>query len=187
MDMILTFRFITKHVFLNAWILVLACCGVASSQELVIDFESAQIGKPTPTWSEKGVTFGLAYAPKKNKSAGRVSFFPHLGSNRKGIVSAMANEAIPIRATFDKQVKSVKLVLWGSTTSSAFVTAFDADGKEIAKEGLERVPVRKSPEEQVPFFELAVHANGISYIEVSGSQPGGFVAIDEIRYLSLEH
>lgn len=183
----LVIRSIAKRFFLNAWLLVLGCGGVVSSQELVIDFEATQIGKPTPTWSEKGVTFGLAFAPKKNKSAGRVSFFPHLGSNRKGIVSAMANEAIPIRATFDKQVKSVKLVLWGSTTSSALVTAFDADGKVIAKDGLDHVPVRKAPEEHVPFFELAVNVDGISYIEVSGWQPGGFLAIDEIRYLSLEH
>ena len=94
----------------------------------------------------------------------------------------MANEAIPLRATFEKPVRKVQLVLWGSTTSSALVEAFDAEGKRIAKDGLEHVPVRKTPEEYVPFFELAVEGEGIAYIEISGSQPGGFVAVDEIRW-----
>jgi hypothetical protein len=155
---------------------------IAIAQDAVIDFESAQIGKPVPTWSDQGVTFGLAHQPKKSKAVGRISFFPHLGTNRKGIVNAMANEAIPVRATFEKPVKKVQLVMWGSTTSSALVEAFDVDGKLLAKDGLEHVPVRKTPEDRVPFFELAVEGEGIAYIEISGSQPGGFVAVDEIRW-----
>ena len=151
------------------------------AQDTIIDFESTTIGKPIPTWSDQGVTFGLAYQPKKSKAVGRISFFPHIGTNRKGIVNAMANEAIPIRATFEKPVKKVQLVLWGSTTSAALVEAFDVDGKQIAKDGLEQVPVRKTPEERVPFFELAVEGESIAYIEISGAQPGGFVAVDEIR------
>jgi hypothetical protein len=152
------------------------------AQEAVIDFESALIGKPTPTWSDQGVTFELAHPPKKSKAVGRISFFPHLGTNRKGIVNAMANEAIPVRAKFERPVKKVQLILWGSTTSSALVEAFDIGGKRIAKDGLEHVPVRKTPEDHVPFFELAVEGEGIAYIEISGSQPGGFIAIDEIRW-----
>ena len=155
---------------------------ITISQDAVIDFESEPIGKPAPTWSNQGVTFGLAHQPKKSKAVGRISFFPHLGTNRKGIVSAMANEAIPVRATFEEPVKKVQLVLWGSTTSSALVEAYDVDGKRIAKDGLEHVPVRKTPEDHVPFFELAVEGDGIAYIEISGSQPGGFVAVDEIRW-----
>jgi hypothetical protein len=154
----------------------------AQSQELVIDFESATIGKPTPRWAEQGVTFGLAHQPKRSKAIGRISFFPHLGTNRKGIVNAMANEAIPVRASFEKPVKKVMLVVWGSTTSSALLEAYDADGKRIATDGLEKVPVRKKPEDHIPFFELAVESEGIAFIEVSGSQPGGFLAIDEIRW-----
>ncbi len=154
----------------------------AIAQDSIIDFESVQVGRPAPTWSDQGVTFGLAHQPKKSKAVGRIEFFPHLGTNHKGIVNAMANEAIPVRATFEKSVKRVQLVLWGSTTSSALVEAFDADGKRIAQDGLEHVPVRKKPEEHVPFFELAVEREGIAYIEISGSQPGGFVAVDEIRW-----
>ncbi len=155
---------------------------IVMSQDAVIDFESTQIGKPVPTWSDQGVTFAPAYQPKKSKAIGRISFFPHLGTGRKGIVNAMANEAIPVRATFEKPVKKVKLVLWGSTTSSALVEAFDGEGRLITKNGIEQVPVRKQPEDQVPFFELALMGDGIAYIEISGSQPGGFVAVDEIRW-----
>jgi hypothetical protein len=164
--------------------LVFAACPIgpfASAQDSIVDFESTTIGKPIPTWSDQGVTFGLAHQPQKCKAIGRISFFPHIGTNRKGIVNAMADEAIAIRATFEKPVKKVQLVLWGSTTSAAVVEAFDAAGKRIAKDGLEQVPVRKTPEESVPFFELAVEGEGIAYIQIGGSQPGGFVAVDEIR------
>ncbi len=160
----------------------LATASPAVSQESKIDFESVQIGKPMPTWSEQGVVFGLAHPPKKSKAVGRISFFPHLGTNRKGIVNAMAQEAIPIRATFEKPVREVRLVLWGSTTSAAWVEAFDAEGKRIAKDGMDHVPNRKKPEDQVPFFELAVKGEGIVWIEISGSEPGGFLAVDEIRW-----
>jgi len=176
-------RFLTADGYFASAILVFAMPPVASSQDLVVDFESAQIGKPIPNWSDKGVTFGLAYNPKKSRAVGRISFFPHLGTGHKGIVNAMANEAIPVRATFDKPVSNVKLVLWGSTTSSALVEAFDFDGKLVAKDGLDHVPVRKAPEEQVPFFGLAVEGDGIAYIEISGSKPGGFIAVDEIRWV----
>ena len=170
-------RYITSTIFV-----AIALCQAAFPQESIVDFESATIGKPTPNWTEQGVTFGLAHQPRKSKAVGRISFFPHLGTNKKGIVNAMANEAIPVRVTFEKPVKSVKLILWGSTTSSALLEAYDAEGKRIAKDGMERVPVRSKPEEHVPFFELAVEGEGIAYIEVSGSQPGGFLAIDEIRW-----
>jgi hypothetical protein len=180
--MIGTKGFVTVRYHLATLALAHALSQIAIAQDTVIDFESLPIGKPLPTWSEQGVTFGLAHQPKKSKAVGRVTFFPHLGTNRKGIVNAMANEAIPVRATFEKPVKKVQLVLWGSTTSSALVEAFDVDGKRIAKDGLEHVPVRKTPEEHVPFFELAVEGEGIASIEISGSQPGGFVAVDEIRW-----
>lgn len=160
----------------------LAVSGFANAQDRVVDFESAMIGKPIPTWADQGVTFELAHQPQKSKAKGRVSFFPHIGTNRKGIVNAMANESIPLRATFEKPVKKVELVLWGSTTSAALVEAFDADGKRIAKNGLEQVPVRKTPEEHVPFFELSVAGESIAYVEISGAQPGGFVAVDEVRF-----
>jgi hypothetical protein len=180
--MIRAHRFVTMRYYMAAIGLAFTFSQIAASQDAVIDFERAPIGKPEPTWSEQGVTFALAHQPKKSKAIGRISFFPHLGTDRKGIVNAMANEAIPVRATFEKPVKKVRLVLWGSTTSSALVEAFNVAGKLIAKDGLEHVPVRKTPEDHVPFFELAVEGEEIAYIEISGSQPGGFVAVDEIRW-----
>ncbi len=177
-----TKRFVPLRNCIIILTLVIAVSRIANSQDAVIDFESALIGKPMPTWVDQGVTFGLAHQPKKNKSVGRISIFPNLGTNRKGIVNAMANESIPVRATFEKPVKRVQLILWGSTNSSALVEAFDADNKRIAKDGLEHVPVRKRPEDPIPFFELAVEGEEIAYIEISGSQPGGFVAVDEIRW-----
>ncbi len=155
---------------------------ISFADENIIDFEKTEIGKPIPTWSEQGVTFTLAHEPEKSKAKGRISFFPHLGTDRKGVVNAMANEAIPIRVSFGKPIKKVKLKLWGSTTSAALVQAFDAEGMLIAQDGLDQVPIRQSPEEHVPFFELSVEASNIVYIDVSGSKPGGFVAIDEIRW-----
>ena len=86
--------------------------------------------------------------------------------------------SIFLRRSLLGNAKSTK----GSTSSSALVEAYDVDGKRIAKDGLEHVPVRKTPEDHVPFFELAVEGDGIAYIEISGSQPGGFVAVDEIRW-----
>lgn len=175
-------RFWLTHRGLMCIACLLAQVQVVAAEDGVIDFESVQIGKPMPTWSEQGVTFGLAHQPQKSKAVGRISFFPHLGTNRKGIVNAMATEAIPVRATFQTPVRRVQLVLWGSTTSAAHVEAFDSAGNSIAKDGLEQVPVRRRPEEQVPFFRLAVEGSEIAYIEISGSQPGGFVAVDEIRW-----
>ena len=159
---------------------------VASAQQLVVDFESTTVGKPLPSWSENGVTFELAHQPKKSKAAGRIMFFPHIGTGRKGILNAMANEAIPVRAQFAKPVDKVSLVLWGSTTSAALVEAFDANGKLLDDDSLKQVPIRKAPEEHVPFFEMSVEAKGIAYVQISGSQPGGFVTVDEIRWTESE-
>ncbi len=154
----------------------------ASAQDNVIDFESAEIGKPMLTWSEKDVIFTPAHEPEKSKAKGRIMFFPHLGTDRKGIVNAIANEAIPFRVTFPRPVNKAELILWGSTTSSALVEAFDAEGNLLTKDSLDHVPVRKSPEELVPFFELTVSAEGISNLVISGAKPGGFVAVDKLTW-----
>ncbi|XZE22224.1 hypothetical protein SH449x_002143 [Pirellulaceae bacterium SH449] len=159
---------------------------ILPAKEHVIDFENVTVGKPTPRWSEQGVTFELAHQPKRSKAAGRIMFFPHLGTDRKGILNAMANEAIPVRATFDRPARLVKVVMWGSTTSSAWLEAYDSQGNLLAKEGLDQVPVRSKPEEQIPFFALQLEADGIAYVEISGSQPGGFVAVDEFRWIYKE-
>ena len=93
---------------------------VACATEVVIDFEQATIGKPVPTWTEKDVTFTLAEAPKNSKAIGRVMFFPHLATNHKGLLNALANEqAIPVQAKVPTPVSSVTIVFWASTGCAA--------------------------------------------------------------------
>ena len=48
-------------------------------------------------------------------------FFPHLKTPRKGILSAMANDSIPVEIRFPKTAVSAMLVLWGSIGSKAIV------------------------------------------------------------------
>ena len=83
--------------------LLLALSGTicsAGAGEPVLDFEQAEIGKPLPAWTEQGVVFKLAEPLTQSKAAGRIMFFPHIGSGPKGILNAMATEqAIPVLAT----------------------------------------------------------------------------------------
>lgn len=150
--------------------------------EIVLDFETATIGKPVTSWKEKDVVFALAHEPRESKAAGRVMFFPHLETQRKGILCAMATEPIPVRATFPQPVSAVTLVLWGSTGCAARLEAFDAAGNVVATESLPVIPARTAPGEPAPFCELRVNAPGIAYIEFSGQRAGEFLAVDELRY-----
>ena len=152
-----------------------------SAEEVMLDFEASEVGKPVAAYTEKDVGFQLAYEPKKSKAKGRIMFFPHLGDDHKGILNAMADEAIPLRITLPRPATRVTLVLWGSTTSAALAEAFDRDERLLARDELDQVPVRQSPEEDVPYFRLSLEGSGIVTIDVSGSKPGGFVAVDEIR------
>jgi hypothetical protein len=161
---------------------VLSCAARVDAGETVIDFEQADIGKPVPEWSERGVVFKLAGPLAHSKATGRVMFFPHLATKHKGIVNAMAAEqAIPVLATFDRSATSVTLVLWGSTGCPALLEALDGDGQVIDKASLAAVPGRRKPEDPVPFFELTVHGPAIAAIRFSGPRDGEFLAADEIR------
>jgi hypothetical protein len=167
---------------------LLALIGVASASragELVIDFEQAEIGKPLPTWTEKGVVFKLAGPLVRSKAAGRIMFFPHLATNRKGIVNAMATEqAIPVLATFPNSASAVTLVLWGSTGCPALLEALDQHGQVVDQASVAAVPGRKKPADAVPFFQLSVKAPAIAAIRLSGPRDGEFLAADEIRITS---
>ena len=155
---------------------------IASGAETVIDFEQATIGKPVTNWVEKGVVFTLAHEPKQSKAAGRVMFFPHLATNHKGILCAMATEPIPVQATFPKGAASVTLVLWGSTGCSALLEAFDKNGQIVDKATVAVVPGRTKPEDPIPTFELTVKAPEIAYVRFSGPRKGEFLAADEVRF-----
>ena len=157
----------------------------AIAEETVIDFEQAEIGKPVTNWVEKGVIFTLAHQPKKTKAAGRVMFFPHLATNHKGILCAMADEQIPVQATFQKMASSVTLVFWGSTGCPALLEAFDKNGTLVDKASLDRVPGRTKPEDPIPMFKLSVKAPEIAYVRFSGPRTGEFLAADELRFTPL--
>jgi hypothetical protein len=165
-------------------IMMLALVGAtsASAEEIVIDFEQAQIGKPVPTWTEKGVEFKLARPLANSKAMGRIMFFPHLATNHKGILNAMATEqAIPVQATFASHASSVTVVFWASTGCPALLEALDAQGAVIDRASLAAAPGRKAAADPVPTFQLAVNASAIAAIRFSGPRDGEFLAADEIR------
>ena len=154
----------------------------ARAEEIVIDFEQAEIGKPVPTWTEKGVVFNLAGPLTQSKAKGRIMFFPHLATNHKGLVNAMATEqAIPVEATFPVNASAVTLVLWGSTGCPALLEALDKSGAVVDKVSVAAVPGRKAPADPVPFFQMSVKAPAIAAIRLSGPRNGEFLAADEIR------
>src|SRR5437868_1947049 len=152
----------------------LAVTAPSADGEVVITFDKAETGKPLATYSDRGVVFALARRPSTSRAAGRVMFFPHLKTGRKGILNAMANESIPVEVRFPKEASSVTLVLWGSIGSSAIVEAFHKDGKIVDKSARDKVPERTGPEQPIPSFELTVKAGAIAYIRFSGSPTGGY-------------
>lgn len=157
------------------------------AEEVLIDFEQAQIGKPVPEWMEKGVVFKLAGQPTQSKAAGRIMFFPHLSTNHKGLLNAMATEqAIPVRADFAKSASSVTVVFWASTGCPALLEALNRNGEVIGKASIDAAPGRKSPADAVPYFELSVKAPEIAAIRFSGPRNGEFLAADEIRFTTGE-
>jgi hypothetical protein len=159
----------------------------ARAEEIVIDFEKAQVGKPVPSWTEKGVVFELAGPPTRSKAQGRIMFFPHLATQHKGILNAMATEqAIPVQATFPVRVSSVTLVLWGSTGCPALVEALDENGAVVDKVSVRAVPGRKTPADPIPFIPLTVRAPAIAAIRFSGPRNGEFLAADEIRFVTAD-
>jgi hypothetical protein len=153
--------------------------------EVVLTFADATVGKPVPTWTAGDVTFSLASAPQRSKAKGRVMFFPHLKTDRKGILNAMANEqAIPVKAEIKGGAASVTLVLWGTVGSNAWLEAHDKDGKLLDRAALPgTVPQRKGPADPIPSFELSVNAENIAYILFAGAPDGGALVADEMRYV----
>ena len=155
---------------------------------VVVDFEQAvplladgQANR-VPRWEEKGVVFTLAHEPTTTKGKGMLMFFTHLSDGHKGIVSAMATEPIPVRATFPAPVSSVTVSFWGSTGTPALLEAFDADGKVIDRASLDSAPVRKAPGDPVPIFTMTVKGGRIAYIQFSGPREGEYLAADEVRF-----
>jgi hypothetical protein len=153
--------------------------------EVVLTFADAVVGKPVETWTVGDVTFSLAAAPQRSKGRGRVMFFPHLKTDRKGILNAMANEqAVPVKAEIKGGASSVTLVLWGTVGSNAWLEAHDRDGKLLDRAALPGpVPQRKDPADPIPSFELSVKAENIAYVLFAGAPNGGALVADEVRYV----
>jgi hypothetical protein len=179
-----------KRRFVMPLLVLVGAVSAARAEEIVIDFEQAEVGKPVPTWTEKGVVFNLSGPPTQSKAAGRIMFFPHLATNRKGLVNAMATEqAIPVQATFPNSASTVTLVLWGSTGCPAMLEAIDKDGQVVDKASVASVPGRQDPADPIPFFELTVKApaaSAIAAIRFSGPRNGEFLAADEFRYTTVD-
>jgi hypothetical protein len=153
---------------------------------VVVDFEKAEItGRWIESWEEKGVVFTPGKAPTRSKAKAKLMFFPYISSGRKGILSAMADDPIPVRARFPTGVSSVTLVLWGSTGCPARLEAFDAESKLVDKASLDVIPARKAPGDPVPTFELTVKGTNIAFVEFSGPRTGEFLAADEVRFVPL--
>jgi hypothetical protein len=155
-----------------------------AAAEIRLNFAKATVGKPNLSWTEGSVTFALASAPQHSKAEPRVMFFPHLKTDRQGILNAMANEqAIPVKAEIATHATSVTLVLWGTIGCHAWLEAHDKDGKLLDRAALSStVPERESPSDPIPSFELTVKARDIAYILFGGAHNGGALVADEMRY-----
>src|SRR5436190_5714986 len=161
---------------------VLCCVGASVDGPTTITFDAVETGKPMPSYKDQGVEFTLSHPPTRSRAVGRVMFFPHLKTPRKGILNAMANEAIPVEVRLPKPASSVTLVLWGSIGSAALVEAYDKDGKIVDKASRDKVPERTGPEQPIPSFELTLKAPAIAYLRFSGAPPGGYLVCDEVRF-----
>jgi len=182
----LNFRPGSFCVGLTAAFLLLCVTRSFGQEAEVVNFEKAEItGHGLPSWEEKGVVFTPAHEPTKSKAKARVMFFPHSPDGKKGIVNAMADDPIPVRARFPNGSSSVAVQFWGSTGCAARLEAYDADGKLLDTAKLEAAPARKSPGDPVPTFELTVKGTNIAYIEFSGPRPSEFLVADEVRFVPL--
>lgn len=166
---------------------LLGCLGALADaaradDPVIITFDKVETGKPMTSYTDRDVVFALSHPPTKSKATGRVMFFPHLKTPRKGILNAMANESIPVEVRFPKPAANVTLVLWGSIGSKAIVEACDGAGKVLDRASKDAVPERTGPEQPVPSFELTVKASAIASVRFSGAPPGGYLACDEVRF-----
>jgi hypothetical protein len=176
---------VRRSLFAGTLALLLTSARMAFGQtNVVVDFEKAEItGRWIESYEQKGVVFTPAHAPTRSKAKAKLMFFPHIPSGRKGILSAMADDPIPVRARFPTNASSVTIVFWGSTGCAAKLEAFDQDGKLVDKASIEVIPGRKVPGDPVPTFELTVKGTNIAYVEFSGPRAGEYLAAEEVRIM----
>jgi hypothetical protein len=152
--------------------------------EVVVNFPNADIGHPAEKFEVKGLTFTLWQPLQRSQAVPRVMFFPHLETEKNGILNAMSNEQqIPVKIAFPEPVSEVTLVLFGSISVPALVEARDKDDKLLDSASLAAAPNRKSPADPIPSFELTVKGENIAYVLFGGARTGEFIAAEEIRYM----
>ena len=152
--------------------------------EVVVGFEKAEItGRWVDSWEENGVVFTPAHALTKSTAKARLMFFSLAPSGHKGILCAMADDPVPVRARFPRGSSSVSVLFWGSTGCPARLEAFDSEGKFLDRAALASLPARKAPGDPVPTFALAVKGTNIAYVEFSGPRPGEYLVADEVRFV----
>ncbi len=111
-------------------------------------------------------------------------FFPHLATNHKGILNAMATEqAIPVQATFpecrlgrDGGVLELDRVPGFAGRRSTPKAKSSTRWRSQPRPGASRRPI------PAPFIQLTVKRPAIAAIRFSGPRDGEFLAADEIRY-----
>ena len=65
-----------------------AIAGAAAADgDVVIQFDKVETGKATTNYTDQGVVFALSRQPTTSRAAGRVMFFPHLKTQRKGLLN----------------------------------------------------------------------------------------------------
>lgn len=176
---------------------LLVCSSSAeAADEVVIDFEQVPIMLDSANdeavhraerYVDQGVEFKLARPPERSKAPGKIMFFPHIASGRKGILNAMADEQqIPVQVRLPQGASAVTVVFWASSGTSAKLEAFNSQGEVVARDELDTVPDRKKPEDPVPTFELQVGAGEISYVQFSGPRTGEYLVADEVRFVRLD-
>lgn len=159
----------------------------AEKQIIVVDFEEANVllenarANRVERVEAKGVVFQLAHAPQKSKGKGLLTYFAHLPSGRKGLLSAMAQEAIPVRAEWKEPAEEVTVSAWASTVAPAVLEAFDSEGKLVDRAALPAPPAKKHPGDPIPIFQLTVRGPKIYAVQWSGPRPGEYLAVDEVR------
>ena len=65
----------SRWLALALFTLLAGAAAACRAEEIVIDFEQAEIGKPLPAWTEKGVLFNLAAPLTTSNAKGRIMFF----------------------------------------------------------------------------------------------------------------
>lgn len=159
----------------------LALCGLMAAllastarADIVVNFETAQVGQLVTQWVEQDVVFTPA-------TPGLLSFHMH-SPGHMGIFNAIADENIPVQAMLPVSASSVSVVFWGSFANTAILRAYNSSGLLVNQASMQ------TPQEFGQFailFELTVSAPNIAFVRFQGTQLNGFMTADELRFTPI--